>query len=250
MTVSQFSFTQAILDPDMAVPAGLTDPQGRADTKRFAVYRNNVAVGLTDALAATFPVIQKLVGEEFFAAMAGVFLRQHPPTSPLMMFYGQAMPEFLGDFDPVNHLGYLPDIARLELAMRHSYHAGDATAIDPAALESLVPDSLLAAKLHLAPAAQLVRSQWPIHAIYLFNTQPNAPEPQMHAQDVLITRPEFDPFANLLGAGGAGFVQALMNGETFAQAMADAGDEFDLTGALAVLLSGAAITKITLKEAP
>ena len=44
---------------------------------------------------------------------AGIFLRQHPPSSPLMMFYGEAFPEFLAGMQQLSHLGYLPDVARL-----------------------------------------------------------------------------------------------------------------------------------------
>lgn len=243
-SVDQALFTQAVLDPELAVPEGLTDPQGRTDAKRFAVYRNNVAVSLTEALETAFPVIRKLVGDEFFKAMAGVFLRQHPPSSALMMFYGAEMPAFLAGFEPARHLGYLADVARLELALRRAYHAADAAPIDPAALQSLAPERLMQARLHLAPAVQLIRSPWPIHAIWLANTTDDAPKPQMLAQDVLVTRPEFDPQPNALPTGGGAFVAALMDGARFSEALAAAGAGFDLTEMLGILLTGAAITKI------
>ena len=83
--MSQAQFAQALLDPVAEVPAGLVDPLGRPAPKRFSVYRNNVASSLTRALEAAFPTVRKLVGDEFFAAMAVVFLRSHPPTSPKRM---------------------------------------------------------------------------------------------------------------------------------------------------------------------
>jgi len=248
MSVSQTQFRQAILDPDMNVPVGLTDPQGRTDAKRFAVYRNNVAVSLTEALETAFPIIRKLVGDEFFKAMAGVFLRQHPPTSALMMFYGSQMPDFLESFEPVLHLGYLPDMARLELALRRSYHAADAAPIKPDDLQTPDPDQLMRARISLAPAVQLIRSDWPIHSIWLANTQDNAPNPQMQAQDVLITRPEFDPQVNVLPAGGGAFVMALAGGETLAGAITAAGKKFDLAAMLGIFLAGGAILRIDGKE--
>ena len=83
-------FARALLDPEAEVPWGLTDPEGRPAPKRFSVYRNNVASSLTRALEAAFPTVRKLVGDEFFAAMAGVFLRAHPPQSRMLMLYGDA----------------------------------------------------------------------------------------------------------------------------------------------------------------
>jgi len=72
-------FALALLDPDRAMPDGLVGPDGEPSTLRFSVYRNNVFVGLTDALRAGFPCVVRLVGDEFFAAMARVFAAvRHP----------------------------------------------------------------------------------------------------------------------------------------------------------------------------
>lgn len=248
--MSQLDFTHALLDPTRAIPEGLTDPGGRAAGKRFAVYRNNVAVSLTEALETAFPVIRQLLGDEFFKALAGVFLRQHPPNSPLMMFYGDEMPGFLQGFEPVQHLGYLPDMARLELALRHSYHAADRP---PARAEALAidPEVLMRATMMLAPAVQLLRSDWPVHAIWAVHQASDAPKPQMRAEDVLITRPEFDPVVSLLPPGGGTFISALLAGETFGlaceRAEADHKD-FDLSAVLGLLLSGGAISAIKTED--
>src|SRR3546814_8116855 len=77
-------FALALLDPERAVPKGLVGPDGEPSARRFAVYRNNVFVGLTDALRAGFPCIVRLVGDDFFAAMARVFAAATPPSSPVL----------------------------------------------------------------------------------------------------------------------------------------------------------------------
>lgn len=245
-SVTQTQFVTALLDPEAATPQGLLGPNNTPAGKRFSVYRNNVAVSLTDALVQSFPVLQKIVGEEFFNALAGVFLRMHPPQSPLMMFYGTEMPAFLANFPPVEHLPYLADVARLELSIRRAYHAEDATAIDASSLQNLAPDVLMASRLTLAPSVQSFRSDWPLHAIYLVNSQPNAPAVTPGAQDVLITRSEFDPEVTLLPAGGAVFIQNLAQNATFLEAFDAAGQtaNFDLSTVLGLLLSGGAITHI------
>ena len=58
---SQNDFAKALLDAGHPVPAGITTARGQADASRFNVYRNNVYVGLTKALAQRFPV--ERVGE-------------------------------------------------------------------------------------------------------------------------------------------------------------------------------------------
>lgn len=68
-------FAAALLDPARPAPAGLTSWNGSDPAQRFAVYRNNVTVSLIDALADTFPVVQALVGVDFFRTMAREFVR-------------------------------------------------------------------------------------------------------------------------------------------------------------------------------
>jgi len=250
MSSPQNIFYTALLNPSQPVPDGLRDGDARPAGRRFDVYRNNVAVSLTEAIRTGFPVITKLLGRENIDGLAGIFLRMHPPSSPVLMVYGQALPAFLADTKQLAHLGYLADVARLELAIRRSYHAADAAPISPNAFAAIPPESLMGTTLQLAPAVQIIRSDWPIHDIWRFNTQDDAPKPTLVAQDVLITRPEFDPLPHLLPAGGAAWIAALSQGETIGAALetalADTPD-FDLAVSLALLLQGGAVTSLNPK---
>lgn len=242
--MNQADFADALLNPDSAVPDGIVDPCGRPAPKRFAVYRNNVTSGLTRAMEASFPVIRKLVGDEFFQAMAVVFARAHPPRSRLLAQYGDAFPEFLSNFPPVAHLGYLADVARLEQAIRESYHAADTPALPPQSLAGLSEARLLAARLHLSATVRLIRSPWPVHAIWLANTE-GGPPPTAKAEDVLVLRPSFDPAPHLLSNQAGVFMDAILAGNSFATALSRSGDGLDLTGLLRLLFDGNAIVGIT-----
>lgn len=246
MSVSQTEFRAAILDPAQPAPAGLSDGQGAPAKKRFDVYRNNVAVSLTEALVTAFPSIHSLVGDDFFRAMAGIFLRQHPPTTPLMMFYGVEMPDFLAGFQPVAHLPYLPDVARIDLAMRTAYHAANAKTVDPSALGAIPPEHLDGVQFSLAPATQIVTSPYPIYSIWQMTK--GGPKPPTTAQDVLITRAQFDPVIDLLPPGGAAFFDQLRQNAPLGAAMAAAqavSPEFDLGGVLGLALQRGALTDLT-----
>ena len=252
MTPDQTDFTEALLRPDLPHPENLIDHAGRPAGKRFDVYRNNVVLSLTEALETSFPVLQKLLGEQFFGAMAGLFVRQHPPTTPMMMYYGEEMPAFLTGFEPVAKYPYLPDVARLELAMRQSYHAADATAIDPQIIATLPADQLMAARLEIAPSLKLLRSRWPIFSIWSAQTHGTAMPEAPSGEALIITRAEFDPAPQLLPAGGATFVMALQAGEAFGQALDKATTaipDFDLQTTLGLLIAGNAITAMKTGDA-
>ncbi len=247
VAVSQAEFTAAMRDARLDIPAGLIDAEHHPAGRRFSVYRNNVAVSLREALHTGFPIIAKLLGPQNMDGLAGIFLRAHPPKSPLMMHYGDEFPEFLANMQQLSHLGYLPDIARLELALRRSYHAKDVAPLAPEALAQLSADELMEAKFELAPAAMVLNSLWPIYDIWRINTQDDAPKPTNTAQDVLIVRNGFDPVPHLLPVGGVAFFNALQRGECLSDANNAANKEtpeFDLGATLTLMISGNALTKI------
>lgn len=239
----QSSFVAALLNPEAAVPSGLVDPEGRPSPKRFSVYRNNVAVSLIRVLEAGFPAVRTLVGDAFFAAMAGEFVRNFPPKTRLMMLYGTEFAEFLQGFSPVAHLGYLPDVARLEQAMRESYHSANSVAVDFSKVAGLSEDVFLACRLTFAPSARLIRSDWPVHAIWAANLH-GGPKPQACAQDVLVLRPGFDPVPHPLPQGAGAFVQAVMQGQPVRDALLTSDAAFDLTELLTLLVRESAIAGI------
>lgn len=247
MTI-QSTFRAALLDADHPVPNGLLDGHGNGAGKRFNVYRNNVAVSLTEALEQGFPVLRKLLGDQNFRQLAGLYLRRNPPTSPLMMHYGEGMPAFLDGFSPLAHLPYLREVAALELALRRSYHAADVTPIEPDILGQFAPEDLMRVRFDIAPAVQVIPSAYPIYDIWAYNMIDGAPKPAPVAQDVLITRPEFDPVPHAMAPGGAAFVTALREGQTLGAAFHATPDDFDLSPVLGLLLSGAAIAHVSLED--
>jgi hypothetical protein len=253
----QASFAAGLADPLRPCPEGLRVWNGSDPTRRFDVYRNNVASSLVDALADTFPVVQQLVGEEFFRAMAAVFARAHRPRSPVLARYGADLPEFIEGFAPARDVPYLADVARLEYAWLRAYHAADA---DPVAADAVGAalasgERIGALRLELHPSLAIVASPYAIVSIWaahhgegdLAQTDPFEPETAFVARrtlDVLVTRGP---------RGSAEFVAALATGAPLADAAAGAADrvrEFDLSAALTLLLRIGALTSIRLAPEP
>lgn len=241
---SQTTFHDGLRNPSMPVPDGLSDGRKRPAGRRYGVYRNNVTVSLREALAEGFPAIVSLIGRENFDHVARTYLRQSPPTSPLMMHYGADMPGFLDGLEQLAHLPYLSDVARIDVAMRQSYHAADSTGIDPAELQALDEESLLKTRFRFAPSMILLRSQWPAGTVWHYTLR-GGDKPQSTAQDVLVLRAEFDPEPFILGAGAADVLIALQDETPFGEALETAPDDFDLGALLNLLLSQNAIISLT-----
>lgn len=248
MKVSQSEFHSAMRRPDNPIPEGLLGTGNQPAGRRFNVYRNNVATSLMDALASGFPVIAKLLGEANFKNLARDFQWQNPPKSPLMMEYGDGFAEYLEAHPALTKYPYLGDVARLEYAMRQSYHAADTPEFDPNRLQV---ENLLKATITLAPSVKLVSSHYPILGIWRANTQADAPKPVMRAETVAIFRPEFDPLPEAITAADAAMLTALQNRQPLEDALSKAQDidpDHDFARILGQMLAGRAIADIQLPE--
>lgn len=125
-------FASALIDPTHPTPVGVTGPRGKGAVKRYNVYRNNVTVGLIDALAAIYPAVQRITGTDFFRAMTRFHVRATPPTSPLLFEYGRDFPAFIQSYEYAQDLPWLADVARIERAWLDTYHAADLPPLPPA----------------------------------------------------------------------------------------------------------------------
>jgi hypothetical protein len=208
--------------------------------QRFAVYRNNVQHSLTRALAARFPVVERLVGAEFFAAMARVFIAAHPPQGPVLLVWGDAFVPFLAGFPPVAGLPWLACVARLELARGVAYHAADAVAVGAEGLA--VPDPA-ALRFRLHPSVTLFVSDYP--AVAIWQSQQTgavaAPLPPGPCYALIARAADFDVVVEPLDGGTFAVLSALAEG----QALGAAAELADPTQALALLLRHSLITEVS-----
>ena len=80
----------------------------------MTVYRNTVMRGWIDALAANYPTILKLVGNEWFEAAASEFCRRHHSNTPVLAELGASFPSFIAEFPPAFDLPYLSEVANID----------------------------------------------------------------------------------------------------------------------------------------
>jgi len=159
---------RALCAPSPEAPAGLVCWNRSDPAARWAVHRNNVRVGLIDALAAVCPVLQDFVGQPFFRAMAAAFVVAHPPSSPVLAEYGSALPGWLAQFGPARDWPCLPELAQLELALQRALHAADAEPLSTASAAGWLADpaTLAARRLSGHPSARLLCTRWSVGALW------------------------------------------------------------------------------------
>lgn len=250
MTLHQ-AFAGALLDPQQACPAGLKTANGSDPAARFAVYRNNVLSSLVDALASSYPVVSQLVGEEFFRAMAQLYVQQQPPHSPLLVNYGDDFAGFIEGFAPASSLPYLAEVARLERLRVKAYHAADCAPVAAAQLAEVLaePAQLQGLRLQLQPSLALLCSPYAVVSLWVAHQGElsiGAVLP-LQAEQALIVRPQWAVRVQAISLGCAAFIDSLQQGLTLGEAAANGfahEPDFDLSASLALLIQQQAISAL------
>lgn len=245
-------FVAALLNSERPPPAGLTAWNGSDPTKRFAVYRNNVVVSLIDALADSYPVTQALVGEAFFRAMARVYVKDSPPRSRVLAFYGDSLPRFIEGFPPAASVPYLADVARLEMLRIRAYHAADRTVLPADTIAQFLDDTnaLPMLRVALSPSLFLLRSRYAVVTLWaahqglvgLAGVDPDV------AENALVVRSGLQVDVMRVDDGDSVFVEQLMQGACLGAALETAGEaasDFDPGNILALLVRSQAISSMS-----
>ncbi len=213
----QRGFAAALIDPALPAPAGLVGPDGKPSSRRFAVYRNNVIVGLTQTLRDAYPAVHRIVGSEFFHALARAYVVGDLPRSPMLFDYGAGLPDFIGRFEPASVLPYLADVARIERAWIEAYHSADASPIDPSAFSEIDPDLLPEISLVLHPSVRVVRSRFPALTIWQMNVEGGVScrvDLAAGGEDALVLRPEAEVEVRSIPKSSPDFILALSSGRS------------------------------------
>lgn len=210
----QDAFLRALRDPTTDAGPGM------------AVYRNTVAKSLTEVLRASFPTVERIVGDAWFGAAALAYAYGEPPASPVLADYGGGFPRFLRGFPPAAELPYLADMAAIDRLWTEAHLAPDAPPLDAAALAGLPPEILAEGRLRLHASARFDWFATPAASLWRLN-RPPAPLPgpggfelDWRPEGIALARPEGGVRAVPLGPGAFALLAACGEGRGLDQALA------------------------------
>ena len=212
---------------------------GLTGVRRLQVYRNNHVSSLTEALRAVYPVLHRLVGEEFFAHLATHYVRAHPSRCGDLHEFGAQAPELVAAFPGLEALPYVRDVVSLEWSYHEVFHAAEHATLDVARLASIAPQRYGELKFSMHPASRLLESRYPVLSIWMANQPDDGGDGSVNLHSggnrILVIRRALDIEFELLDHGGHAFLSALRAGKDFATASDAASavqSDFDVGAAL------------------
>ena len=188
----------------------------------LSVYRNTIAKGRADALAAQFPTVERVVGAAWLAAAANAHGAECPPRTASLLSYGRDFADWLGQFPPAADMPFLPALARLDYLWSESHLAADIEPLQPDALAGMTADAFGDHALTLHPATRFAGFEDSTPDLWRA-LQPPAEAPETLElgdvpQGLLITRPALEITTTVIGSGELAFLEACEAGHSLADA--------------------------------
>jgi hypothetical protein len=207
--------------------------------RRFAIYCANTLANAVKAIEAAYPVVAKIVGDEYFGGLARQYRLRFASRAGDLNEYGECFADFLAGFAPVQDLPYLPDVARLEWLVHRAHYAANAPPFDPASLVSVPLQQQLELRPRVHPACYVMHSIYPIARIWEVHQAKYSGTFQgdfSHEPSyVLVSRPGFRAEVACISAAEAAFLSAALGDATLASALSAAQERdasFDLGSSL------------------
>lgn len=169
----QARIIDALLHGNTGAAADLVARNRFGPTAGLDVYRNNATEGFRKALALEFPVIERLVGREYFAQLAGKFQQHQPSCSGDLRHIGARFSLYLAQAFADSEFAYLSDVASLEWAIETLSTAADEPCVTIDALRRIPPERYDVLRLTRRRCSTIVPSVNPIVTIWHAN-QPGA----------------------------------------------------------------------------
>jgi hypothetical protein len=188
--------------------------------RRLAIYANTYRARLTEALAANYPVVAKLLGPEGFHALAHASIGAHPSRFSSIRWYGHALEEFLASDGRYAEAPLLAELARWEWAIGEAFDAADSAPIEAASLADIPPERWCELRLDWHPSVRVLALQWNAPQTWTaLTTEDERPAAQMHEEPRpwLIWRRELKVHYRSLVAAESRLIALARYGSTFGQ---------------------------------
>lgn len=166
---TQGAFSAALLGGDAQALAGLVHEDGIATAHRIAIYANNSRICFEQALAATYPVIQRLAGTDWFRQHARSYQLRCPSRRGDLQYVGDRYADYLQLELAGTPYEYFADIARLEWAYQEVLVAAEDSFLDPRSLASVAAEDYEHIVLALRNCVRLLESPYPLLKIWKAN---------------------------------------------------------------------------------
>ena len=216
----QRQFQRHVLAGSNEIVAHITGTQKTSSEARLAIYVEGYRVRLTEGLAADFPALHTLLGEQGFESLVHAYIDVHPSEHFSMRYLGSHLSEFLARTSPHVDMPVLSEMAAFEWRLRSAFDAADADVCSVGDIEAIEPSRWGHMRFGFHPSVNRLDLSWNVPAIWNA-VEKNEELPKPDANDMtlpwLIWRQDLRTYFRSLTIDEAGSLDALIAGRSLSQ---------------------------------
>ena len=146
--------------------------------ERLDIYRDMYLLRMEEALAADYPALKKLLGDDEFMRMVARYVEVYPSRSYTLNRLGDHVPEFVATLDDLPKKDFSCDLARLEYALTCVFDAPETAPLSQEAVRAVPQDAWETARLKPIEAFRLLEFDYPASRYLGFVDEEN-PAPRL-----------------------------------------------------------------------
>jgi len=224
----------------LATAQGLVRDDGIQPLDRLQVYAHAYFVRIRDALAAEYPKLAAVLGDDGFTALVARYLDSYPTRHPSLRDAGMLLPRFLSE-EHGWRVGALwqADLAKLERARTEVFDGPDALPLRRFDLAALAPEAFPGLLLRLVPSSAVVPIASNADEVWsAIEDGTTVPFTAAGPRILLAWRRELAVIHRTLGEDEGHLVKRLRDGVTFAELCAGLMDRSDAVDHALTLVLG------------
>lgn len=134
-------FQSHLLNPQLEFKSFIHGTQKISAETRLSIYENAYRARLVDALAASYPILNKYLGDQQFYEMAELYLKTYPSTYRTIRWFGDQLDYFLYHTEPYINMPHLAELAQFEWTLTLVFDALDCPVLDLSDVLAITPES-------------------------------------------------------------------------------------------------------------
>jgi hypothetical protein len=211
----QRAFQRAVLEHSPLFAHSVVGTREATAEDRVTVYRDAYRLRLIEALAANYPRLREIIGEDAFDSIADAYVGTHPSSNPSIRWFGEHLAQQMQrSFAAQPWLG---ELAAWEWAIAYAFDAKDAQRVSMPSLADVAADAWPTLRFEFHPSVQCLRMKTNAPALFKALTEDSAlPEPTMGEETAwVIWRDDLTPCFRSLSLGAAAALNLLMQRASF-----------------------------------
>ena len=210
-------FHAAILDNTPETFAAIRPHPRLSAAQQMAIYTDGYRLRLSEVINNEYPTTRHWLGDDAYDALVAAYVETTPPSHYSLDTYPQGFASYVrahsGDIGANN-------IATLEAAIAHVFHAPESTALDASTLQNITPDAFAAMRLTPRTASALLAFSYPVEE-YLtrFRNGESPKRPEAAASYLFVVRHPREVKRHTLGEAEYRVLLALSEGAPVGNAL-------------------------------